>query len=189
MHAPLHIGPCLAGIPSHDDLFCHVLSHYVQQFDKAQSLSAALSPFVQMHGSTALSPAERLRRRYGGTGPTQLAVQLRRSKHLPIPAGLAYADAAREDLTAGSSAASAAQQTPGSAGAVGAGAGAGSGTAGAQVQGPQPFKTLPAAMQNSRTLSWAASSMSDVLLHAVAQCMHISRHQHAPLRPGVADDI
>ena len=108
----------------------------------------------------------RLLRRYGGTGPTQLAMQLRRSKHLPIPAGLAYADASREGLTSGSSAASAAQQTPGSAGAAGAGASAGSGRAGAQVQAlirePSP---LPC---NLSALCPGWSAAANGLVHAQA---------------------
>lgn len=113
------------------------------------------------------SPAKRLLRRYGGTGPTQLAVQLRRSKHLPIPAGLAYADASREDLAAGSSAASATQQTLGSAGAAGAGASAGSASAGAQVQalGLEPWP-LPCNFLFSPP--WMFSGACVVLMHALA---------------------
>ncbi len=54
---------------------------------------------------SGLQPGAALRRaaraRFGGGGPSQLAVQLRQSKHLPIPAGLAYASTSNDDLAGG----------------------------------------------------------------------------------------
>ena len=173
MHAPLHCFlPCLACIQSHD------LSGGVSIATRGGVKRSQVAIACLLWDTCSSAILHRLRHcmaawpfgfchytkhwwlcRYGGTGPSQLAIQLRRSKHLPIPAGLAYADASREDLAGGSSAASATRGTSGAGGAAGAGVSAGSGGTGAQVQGPN-LRALGIALRESHApcIAWAVPS-------------------------------